>query len=184
MKNFVLYWNSCSEDFVSSRLFYTKIAALKILQNRKTSLVESYNEQEARNFTKIVLYRRFFQYNFLKFLEQLFCRILVSGCFFSLRSIYRTYMISHDILWRRGVVVITTEQIHSTKPEFRFCAGSNSARGVLEIGDGEVLWEWSEIKRMELRLNAFCRSTIPQKQFIIIIIIIIIIISFSIISFT
>ena len=29
-----------------------------------------------------------------------------------------------------GVVVITTAQLHSTKPELRFCTGSNSAGGV------------------------------------------------------
>ena len=68
-------------------------------------------------------------------------------------------------LWRRGVVVITTAQLHSTKPELRFCAGSNRASGVSEIRDGEGLWQWS---RLEIRLKAFCRSTIPQKQFIII----------------
>ena len=68
---------------------------------------------------------------------------------------------------RGGVVVITTAQLHSTKPELRFCAGSNPARGVSEIRDGEDLWQWS---RLEIRLNAFRRSTIPQKQFIIIII--------------
>ena len=70
--------------------------------------------------------------------------------------------------WRRGVVVITTAQLHSTKPELRFCADSNPARGVSEIRDGEDLWQWS---RLEIRLNAFRLSTIPQKQFIIIIII-------------
>ena len=48
---------------------------------------------------------------------------------------YMTYA----LLWRRGVVVITTAQFHSTKPEFRFCAGSNPARGGLEIHDGEDL---------------------------------------------
>ena len=42
-------------------------------------------------------------------------------------------------LWRCGVVVITTAQLHSTKPELRFCAGSNPARGVSEIRDGEDL---------------------------------------------
>ena len=41
--------------------------------------------------------------------------------------------------WRRGVVVITAAQLHSTKPELRFCAGSNPARGVSEIRDGEDL---------------------------------------------
>ena len=40
---------------------------------------------------------------------------------------------------RRGVVVIATAQLHSTKPELRFCAGSNPARGVSEIRDGEDL---------------------------------------------
>ena len=33
--------------------------------------------------------------------------------------------------WHLGVVVITTAQLHSTKPELS--AGSNPARGVLEI---------------------------------------------------
>ena len=62
---------------------------------------------------------------------------------------------------RCGVVVITTAQLHSTKPELRFCAGSNPARGVSEIRDGEDLPQWS---RLEIRLNAFLRSTIPQKN--------------------
>ena len=39
----------------------------------------------------------------------------------------------------RGVVVITTAQLHSTKPDLRFCAGSNPPRGVSEIRDGEDL---------------------------------------------
>ena len=64
-----------------------------------------------------------------------------------------------------------TAELHWSKPELRFCAGSNPARGVSEIRDGEDLWQWS---RLEIRLNAFRRSTIPQRQFIIIIIIIII----------
>ena len=42
-------------------------------------------------------------------------------------------------LWRCGVVVITTTQFHSTKPELRFCAGSNLGHGVSEIRDGEDL---------------------------------------------
>ena len=42
-------------------------------------------------------------------------------------------------LWPRGVVVITIAQLHSTKPELRFCAGSNPAHGMSEIGDGEDL---------------------------------------------
>ena len=42
-------------------------------------------------------------------------------------------------MWRRGVVVITTAQLHSTKPELRFGLGSNPARGVSQIRDGEDL---------------------------------------------
>ena len=41
--------------------------------------------------------------------------------------------------WCRGVLVVTIAQLHSTKPELRFCADSNSARGVSEIRDGEDL---------------------------------------------
>ena len=43
------------------------------------------------------------------------------------------------LTWRRGEVLITTAQLHSTKAELRFCAGSNPAHGVLEIRDGEDL---------------------------------------------
>ena len=38
------------------------------------------------------------------------------------------------------------------------------ARGVSEIRDGGDLWQWS---RLKIRLNAFRRSTILQKQFTI-----------------
>ena len=73
--------------------------------------------------------------------------------------------------WYRGVVVITTVQIHSKKLKLKFCAGLNPARGVSEIRDAEDLSQWP---RLEIRLNVFSRSTMPQKLFIIIIIIIII----------
>ena len=43
---------------------------------------------------------------------------------------------THLLKWRRGVVVTTTSQLHSTKPELRFCTDSNLARGVSEIRDG------------------------------------------------
>ena len=64
-------------------------------------------------------------------------------------------------MWRRGVVVITTAQFHSTKPEIMFCAGSNPSCGVLEIRGGEDLWQWS---RLEIRINASRRSTIPKSN--------------------
>ena len=63
--------------------------------------------------------------------------------------------------WRRGGVIITMQKIISTKPELRFCAGSNPARGVSEIRDGKDIWQWS---RVEIKPNAFRRSTIPQKK--------------------
>ena len=39
--------------------------------------------------------------------------------------------------WRCVVVVITTAQLHSTKPELRFCAVLNPTRDVSEIRNGE-----------------------------------------------
>ena len=58
-------------------------------------------------------------------------------------------------------MLITTANLDSTKPELRLCAGSNPTRSVLEIHDGDDLWQWS---RLEIKLNAFCRSTIQQKN--------------------
>ena len=43
------------------------------------------------------------------------------------------------VMWHCGVVVITTAQLHSTKPELRFCAGSKPAHAMSEIRDGEDL---------------------------------------------
>ena len=53
-------------------------------------------------------------------------------------------IVKHPNQWkiielRIGVVVITTEQLHSTKPELRFCGGSNPARSMGEICDSEDL---------------------------------------------
>ena len=67
-----------------------------------------------------------------------------------------------ELFWRHDAVVITTAQLHSTKPELRFCPGSNPARSVLEIRDDEVFWQWSWL---EIRLNVLRQSTMPQKQF-------------------
>ena len=61
-----------------------------------------------------------------------------------------------------------TAQLHSIKPELRFFyAVSNPAHDVSEIDDGEDLGQFSQLEI--IRLNAFRRSTIPQKQFKIII---------------
>ena len=65
-------------------------------------------------------------------------------------------------------MVITTVQLHSANPELRLYAGSNPTRSVSEIRDGGDLWQWP---RLEISLRVFPRSTIPQKQFIMIIII-------------
>ena len=47
--------------------------------------------------------------------------------------------VSKPLLLLRGVVVITTAQFHSTKPELKFCPNSNPAHGVSEIRNGENL---------------------------------------------
>ena len=62
------------------------------------------------------------------------------------------------------MMVITTAQLHSVKPELRFYAGSNPARGVSKTRHGEYLSQWSPLG---IRLNSFRRSAISQKQFII-----------------
>ena len=54
---------------------------------------------------------------------------------------------------------------NSTKPQLRFYVSSNPDYWVLEICDFDNLWQWS---RLEIILNAFRRSAIPQKHFIII----------------
>ena len=48
---------------------------------------------------------------------------------------------SQMFLWHCDVVVNTTAQLHSTKPELRFRAVSNPASGVSETCDGEDLWK-------------------------------------------
>ena len=61
--------------------------------------------------------------------------------------------------WRRGVVVITNAWLHSTKPELRFCAGSNPVCSVSEIRDGEDLWQWSRLGNKTKRLSSFNHTT-------------------------
>ena len=82
------------------------------------------------------------------------------------RIFYTKYVVPWCMPWSRGVVVITTAQLHSTKPELKFCTCSNPACSVLYINDGEYLWQRT---RLEIRLYAFCQKTILQKTFIIII---------------
>ena len=55
------------------------------------------------------------------------------------------------VYWRCGVAVITTTQLHATKSELRFCAGSNPASSVSEICNDEKLWQQP---RQELSLSS------------------------------
>ena len=64
-----------------------------------------------------------------------------------------------EIWWCRGVVVITTAQLHATKSELRFCAGSNPVRGVSEIYDGENLWQWFRLEIMRKHLSSVNHTT-------------------------
>ena len=66
--------------------------------------------------------------------------------------------------WCSGYHYCTTSFI---KAWISFCAGSNPARGVSDIRNGEDLWQWS---RLEIRLRL--SSVNHTEQFIIIIIII------------
>ena len=85
-------------------------------------------------------------------------QLLKRNTFFTSRAVV--------IMWRGGVVVITTACFLSAKPELSFSASSNPAHDVSEIRVGEDLWQRY---RLEVRLNAFRRSTMQQKQSIIII---------------
>lgn len=62
--------------------------------------------------------------------------------------------------------ILNTTAQHLTKPELRLCADANLTRGMLETCDDEDLWQRSHV---EIKLNVFCCTTIPQKQFAIII---------------
>ena len=55
----------------------------------------------------------------------------------------------------------TTEQRNATKPELRFCSGSNPAHGVSEIWNGENHWK---LFQLGIKRRLFLWSTIPQKQ--------------------
>ena len=46
---------------------------------------------------------------------------------------------TYSLLWRRGVVFITTAQIHSANPEITFCVGSYPACRMSKIHNGENL---------------------------------------------
>ena len=48
-------------------------------------------------------------------------------------------LIVQPVTRRHGLVVINSVQLHSRKPELRFCRGSNPPRGVSGICDGEDL---------------------------------------------
>ena len=62
------------------------------------------------------------------------------------------------VIKRHGVVVITTAQLHSTKPELRFCTGSNPAHDMSEIHDGDDLWQWPQLE-IRLRLPSVNHTT-------------------------
>ena len=64
---------------------------------------------------------------------------LVVNHVFYYEDLHRKILAIVCVLWRRAVVVITTAQLYSTKPELRFCAGSNPTRGISEIHDTKDL---------------------------------------------
>ena len=62
------------------------------------------------------------------------------------RSTISIKLQSNFVVWRRGVVVITTAQLHSTKSELGFCVGSNllAARqrfAMVRISDNGPGWK-------------------------------------------
>ena len=56
------------------------------------------------------------------------------------------------------VMVITTAQLHSSKPKIRFCAGLNPARSMSEIGNSDYLWHWSWLSQKHLSMCTLLSS--------------------------
>ena len=112
-------------------------------------------------FLKLII---FFGWS-LKSLQNFFCNLyLYTSCLFSMllnedivdiekpdAICLLTFVLDYfsglflhpSVFWRRGVVVITTAQLHSTKLELRFCAGSNPARRfeMVRISDNGPGWK-------------------------------------------
>ena len=67
-------------------------------------------------------------------------------------------------------MVITTAQLHSPKPELRFWTALYTARGVLEIRDGEDEWSWLETTLFIVQLfhksnsSSFSSKTTTKKN--------------------
>ena len=70
--------------------------------------------------------------------QPLKCKNNFTGAWSVIKEVIRKNS-NQAVIWRHGVVVITTAQLHSTKPELRFCTGSNPAGGMSEICYGEDL---------------------------------------------
>ena len=85
----------------------------------------------------------FFTYYFYFHILVLFLIVLVNVFYYYEYISDINILIYGAVVWwlslLHSVVVITTTQLHSTKPELRLCAGSNPACGVSEIRDGEDL---------------------------------------------
>ena len=79
-----------------------------------------------------------------------------------------------NFLWWHGLVVITTAQLRSTKPELRFCAGSKHARSMSQIPEflkttarstfrRNIPWKISDFFRTK---NGFKKRILSQIELI------------------
>ena len=110
-----------------------------ILSNTITKFISS-NRHTRKTLTTpirflhiLIIVKIYSSYTAFKFLFQQ-KRITVDVQF---QQVFPAYY--QQLLWHHGVVFITTAELHSTKPELRFCAGSNPACGMSEIYGGENL---------------------------------------------
>ena len=139
---------------------------------------------------KVVVYRRGGGSNliyFLCYLNPFLCNPLkpsekINGIVYSIiimiwymsQNLLTTFLLYHCGLFywyfissMCGTVVTTSMQLLKlNKVRKSVCADSNP-HGMSEIRHGEDMWQWPPL---EIILNAFFQSNIPQKQFIIIII--------------
>ena len=131
----------------------TKHANIKFANEKEVNRLLPFSDvlisRNNKGFTTTVYHKPTFSgvyFNFNSFTADEYKNGLIYTLLFRIFSIVSDFSKFHlevnylkNAPWRRGVVVITTAQLHSTKPELRFCAGSNPARGMSEIGDGEDL---------------------------------------------
>ena len=74
--------------------------------------------------------------------------------FLATQTMFIAY-IKRRIFWCRGVEFLTVTKVQWTKPQVRFCAGSNPVLSVLEVCECENFWPWSPFKHLHFKRQPY-----------------------------